>query len=225
MIISKTKIETVKNPDGTQGYVWNPIIGCKNKCPWCYARKIARRFPAQFGNFDTPHWSKNYDKSFPKNPSMIFLSMSDYNQWDFYAWDYIELRMRLAKQHTFLVSSHSQHFLDFPANVWQEITINNYEESKNLYNNIYSKKTMKGKFVLSIEPMHSVIDISTICKVDPDWIIIGAETGNRKDKIFTDQEWIRPFFDLDTPLYMKNSLKSVCDFELRQEFPEGYLNE
>ena len=39
--IQKTRIEWVKNPDGTQGYTWNPITGCLNGCPYCYARKLA----------------------------------------------------------------------------------------------------------------------------------------------------------------------------------------
>jgi len=39
--LQHTKIEWVKNPDGTQGYTWNPITGCLNGCPYCYARKLA----------------------------------------------------------------------------------------------------------------------------------------------------------------------------------------
>jgi len=39
--MQKTSIEWVKNPDGTQGYTWNPITGCLNGCPYCYARKLA----------------------------------------------------------------------------------------------------------------------------------------------------------------------------------------
>ena len=39
--MNKTKIEWVKNPDGTQGYTWNPITGCLNGCEYCYARKLA----------------------------------------------------------------------------------------------------------------------------------------------------------------------------------------
>lgn len=31
----------MKNPDGSQGYTWNPITGCLNGCPYCYARKLA----------------------------------------------------------------------------------------------------------------------------------------------------------------------------------------
>ncbi len=39
--MNKTLIEWVKNPDGTQGYTWNPITGCLNGCSYCYARKLA----------------------------------------------------------------------------------------------------------------------------------------------------------------------------------------
>jgi protein gp37 len=39
--MNKTKIEWVKNPNGTQGYSWNPITGCLNGCEYCYARKLA----------------------------------------------------------------------------------------------------------------------------------------------------------------------------------------
>ncbi len=39
--MNKTNIETIKNPDGTQGYTWNPITGCLNGCDYCYARKLA----------------------------------------------------------------------------------------------------------------------------------------------------------------------------------------
>jgi len=36
-----TQIPWVKNPDGTQGFTWNPITGCLNGCEYCYARKLA----------------------------------------------------------------------------------------------------------------------------------------------------------------------------------------
>ena len=47
--MNRTKIEWVKNPDGTQGYTWNPITGCLNHdnglCKGggfpCYAYKLA----------------------------------------------------------------------------------------------------------------------------------------------------------------------------------------
>ncbi len=39
--MNKTQIEWALNPDGTPGYTWNPITGCLNGCPYCYARKLA----------------------------------------------------------------------------------------------------------------------------------------------------------------------------------------
>ncbi|MCJ7669548.1 MAG: phage Gp37/Gp68 family protein [Dehalococcoidia bacterium] len=47
--MNKTKIEWVKNPDGSQGYTWNPITGCLNHVNGlcnggnfpCYAYKLA----------------------------------------------------------------------------------------------------------------------------------------------------------------------------------------
>lgn len=41
-----TKIEWVRNPDGTQGETWNPIIGCSpvsDGCKHCYASRIANK--------------------------------------------------------------------------------------------------------------------------------------------------------------------------------------
>lgn len=35
-----TKISWVKNPDGTDGETWSPVVGCSFTCPWCWARKL-----------------------------------------------------------------------------------------------------------------------------------------------------------------------------------------
>ena len=62
--IQKTNIEWVKNPDGTQGYTWNPITGCLNHTPEglcrggmfpCYAYKAAhgRLKQRYLGNINT----------------------------------------------------------------------------------------------------------------------------------------------------------------------------
>lgn len=50
--MNKTNIEWVVNPDGTNGFTWNPITGCLQQCWYCYARGIANRFRPQLPQGD-----------------------------------------------------------------------------------------------------------------------------------------------------------------------------
>lgn len=59
-----------------------------------------------------------------------------------------------------------------------------------------------------------------------DWVIIGAETGNRKGKIIPKKEWIDNIVDecerYGIPVFMKDSLVSIMGEEnMLREFPEG----
>ena len=45
--MNRTPIPWVQNPDGSQGYTWNPITGCSpisDGCRNCYGQAILRRF-------------------------------------------------------------------------------------------------------------------------------------------------------------------------------------
>lgn len=59
----------------------------------------------------------------------------------------------------------------------------------------------------------------------PNWIIVGAETGRRKDKVVPERKWIEDIADEckrnDIPLFMKSSLTEIWGEQLIQEFPEG----
>lgn len=56
--MNKTKIEWVRNKDGTQGYTWNPVTGClgpdgnpenPKRCTYCYAHRLAKgRLKSQY---------------------------------------------------------------------------------------------------------------------------------------------------------------------------------
>ena len=56
-----------------------------------------------------------------------------------------------------------------------------------------------------------------------DWIIVGAETGNRKDKIYPNREWIEHIAETSektgVPLFMKESLRVLMGDDFKQEFP------
>lgn len=56
------------------------------------------------------------------------------------------------------------------------------------------------------------------------WIILGAETGRRKDKVTPEREWIKKIADDcdegGIPLFMKDSLTSVVgEDDMRRELP------
>jgi len=42
--LTRSNIEWCRNKDGTAGYAWSIVTGCKHGCPYCYARSMANRF-------------------------------------------------------------------------------------------------------------------------------------------------------------------------------------
>lgn len=56
-----------------------------------------------------------------------------------------------------------------------------------------------------------------------DWAIIGAETGNRKDKVVPKREWVEEIVDAfhkaGKPVFMKDSLAPIWGDKLITEFP------
>lgn len=55
------------------------------------------------------------------------------------------------------------------------------------------------------------------------WIILGAESGNRKDKVTPRREWIDSIVQIcderKIPVFMKESLRGLMGDDFRQEFP------
>lgn len=56
-----------------------------------------------------------------------------------------------------------------------------------------------------------------------EWVVIGAETGNSKSKIVPQKEWVQEIADVcklyGTPVFMKESLRTIMGDDFRQEFP------
>ncbi len=85
----------------------------------------------------------------------------------------------------------------------------------------------------SIEPILEEIhiDVNKITEFPRKsmWVIIGSETGNRKDKVIPKKEWIENIVDecrkADIPVFMKESLADIWGEPLIQEYPEGLRKE
>lgn len=79
---------------------------------------------------------------------------------------------------------------------------------------------------LSIEPIFERINIEEIdIATSPvKWIIVGTETGSRKDKVIPKREWIEQIVEdcrkYEIPLFMKSSLSDIWGEPLIQEFPK-----
>lgn len=76
---------------------------------------------------------------------------------------------------------------------------------------------------VSIEPILKPMQPCFSTHTPADWVIIGAETGTRKDKVTPERDWIIKIADEcrygGRPLFMKESLRSLMGDDFRQEFP------
>lgn len=121
---------------------------------------------------------------------------------------------------------------------------------KDLETRLWPLLQTRGHVFLSIEPLLEELDLDTIwCKNGevlisvpkrmayylgggetyrvPEWVILGAETGRRKEKVVPEREWIQHIVatcrEAKIPVFMKSSLAEIWGEALIQEFPEGLL--
>lgn len=79
---------------------------------------------------------------------------------------------------------------------------------------------------ISIEPILEDFNIVNggLRLSDLEWVIIGAETGRRKDKVVPERKWIEDIAKEcernGIPIFMKSSLADIWGEPLIQEFPE-----
>jgi len=238
----------MKNKIGWCSMTFNPAWGCRNECPYCYARALAKRFWKQrymeecnyhfklhpnwvwtgdhlsgLKNFKPTFLESQYAKKFPKKPQRIFVgSMSEIEFWrEDWVKKVIE-KIKQYPQHTFMFLSQfsgAYNRYNFPANCWLGVTVTRNKP-------IGDMKYLTSKTVrfLSIEPLLEKINIENIDNFEPDWIIVGAESGNRKGKVIPEREWIEVIIDFcnrcDRPIYIKDNLiKYYPEYKELKEFP------
>ena len=195
-------------------YTWNPVWGCRNNCPYCYARATANRWGLSF----EPHWrEKNFLRAMPKEPSRIFVnSMSEIAYWKREWWERVIARIKENGDQTFLFLTKTpeiyyEHFL--PENCWLGVTVtapghfDQYQDAMRYFPNLC---------FISYEPMLEQVAPGLVDE-SIGWVILGAETGNRKERVIPPSDWIEPFLELPIPLYMKRNLP--WNGPWRKEFP------
>lgn len=229
------------NPIGWCDLTMNPITGCRLKCSYCYARKMAHRLQGRFGYpsgdrcFEpTMHWDivDRIHNDLPLGgKKRVFLdSMGDwFSEGVEPTWIHAVVQaIKSQPTYKFLVLTKSPENIskvfgryDVPSNLWLGVTITEQTDTWRLRE---LENIVCYRFV-SFEPLHGPIKTN----LRPfHWIIIGQETGNRKGKIFIERSWLDSLCnqanEIDLPVFLKNGMagpKPDGTYDQREEFPEG----
>lgn len=212
----------------------NPVVGCTFGCSYCYARKMNDRFK-WIEDWNKPIFSpERLQKLSSKKPKIIFMnSMSDIADWKQEWKDEVFRTIKNNPQHVYLFLTkrlkEAYQDIKYPSTVWLGNTITTQGDFIREYG-----RPSGAKRFYSIEPLLEPIRIpsNNIPRVNIQWVIIGAETGNRKNKVIPKKEWITDIVKQskrwDVPVFMKESLKEIMGDDFIQEFPceiGGIINE
>ena len=120
------------------------------------------------------------------------------------------------------------------SNIWLGATVTNKDDRHRAWYLLTNTSKTINKF-LSIEPLlgefdldkHELLlkDYRNIATLGNylDWVIVGAETGNRKGKVIPKKQWVidikNQCINAKVPIFMKESLKELMGEDFIQEFP------
>jgi len=235
---------------------WNPVTGCRHGCEYCYARKIAERFgnPTRDGIYEfyeecrkdrgsvqpypngfSPTFHR-YRLGIPKEwhkPRVIFVcSMADlFGDWVPLAWiRKVFDTCKAAPWHRYLFLTKN------PKRYLQLADMGYLPQEPNFYYGTSVTSPDQDYFwadnyntFLSVEPILEAFPEVYGDVVATNWVIVGAETGNRKDKVVPQKDWIDNIVKScqknNIPVFLKSSLAGIMQEELLQQYPWEGANE
>ena len=213
------------NPIGWCTHTWNPVKGlCPEACEYCYARRIYTRF-----HYDPEIRLDEKELMAPyklKMPARIFCgSTIEMFHQDIHG-EWLRQIVKVIEdnpQHVFQFLYHfSPHRGLFPENCWLGLTVTSYRDGAKALK--FSKTYPNHIKFISFEPLLGDPVMSKEVFENINWIIIGAESGNRKGKIEPRKEWIQRLLSAsvkhDLPVYMKDNLKPYWKNYCEKEFPK-----
>ena len=236
--MNNTKIEWAQSS-------WNPVTGCYHPCTYCYARAMVRRFgePDWGGEIELNTPLKGPDgkrKAYPtgftptlhryrladyekKSGRTIFVcSMADlFGRWVPDSWiEEVFAACEKAPQHRYLFLTKN------PARYKELALAGKLPPKDNMWYGTTPTTPDQPFFYggawhtfASIEPLLRDYsgEIGQMCDTYAQWVIIGAETGNRKGKVTPKREWVREIsktcIEKNISLFMKESMLPIVGEE------------
>jgi len=186
-----------------------------------------KRCAYPFGFTPTLHRYRLDEPQGTKKPQNVFVcSMSDlFGDWVPNEWIKLVFEAcEKAPQHRYLFLTKN------PERVYRFLEYSNYKFAPNFwfgtsastqddFDTRISRLPVTYRTFVSVEPIMENIKIDRIIQ----WVIVGMETGNRKDKIIPKKAWIENIVDQcrdqKTPVFMKDSLAPIWGEPLIREYP------
>jgi protein gp37 len=198
--------------------------------------RVGRKLPYPYDFEPTFHRYKLEEPQHWKKPKTIFVcSMADlFGEWVPDEW------IRAVFEACSAAPQHRYLFLTKAPDRYQRLAIGGMlSTSENIWYGTSTPKVTDNAFFsrpsfengpyyhtfISIEPILERFgmggNFGTVALTD--WVIVGAETGNRKGRVIPQKEWIMELAEecakRDKPIFMKESLRGIMGDDFRQEFP------
>lgn len=111
-----------------------------------------------------------------------------------------------------------------PANSWIGTSATTDAEAKEQTFALSECWNVNANWFVSVEPILEPISSEALQDLGAmHWVIIGAETGNSKNKVIPERKWVDEIVDacakVGTPLFMKASLRELMGNDFKQVFP------
>ena len=176
---------------------------------------------------DTPHhWKK------PRN--IFVCSMADlFGEWvpDEWIREIVEA-CDAAPQHRYMfLTKDPKRYAELrakdiqpPANSWIGTSATTDTEAKEQTLALSECWNVNANWFVSVEPLLEPMSSEALEDLGAmHWVIVGAETGNSKNKVIPERKWVDEIVDacakVGTPLFMKDSLRDLMGNDFQQEFP------
>lgn len=200
-------------------WTWNPISGCLHDCPYCYMKRMEKRFPGIMKpKFRPEYISKIQRARRLKRGDKIFVGSSGdmFGSWVLDEWIYNVLSVADYYQDItfqFLTKNPKMYdslYLGDFKNCWFGTSVDGTKFTKNnvniLLNSISEEFEDVIKFV-SFEPLIKMPDIKKYQMKQLEWIIVGANSnkGAKKPPMEWADNLIQMARDCNTAIWVKDN--------------------